>query len=281
MGYSTILASIDGGRGDDSVLATARAVTRDHDAKLIGLYVAPPAVLESVSRVHLPPDIADAFAKRRLADIKAAEATFDGATRDLPRRAWEVIEVDSLAAVETTIHRRARCADLTVVAQVGLGEQVADRPGTLPDRLVLESGRPMLVVPPALSFPTVGRRVLVAWNQSREAARALADAMPMLRRAEQVWVLTIDEHSGSRPGPDLRVAQAVAYLAEHGVAAKGLHDATGQISASDILLSRVSDLTADLLVLGAYGHSRRRELVMGGVTRDLLSHMTVPVLMSH
>lgn len=281
MGYRTILASIDSGRGNDSVLAAASAVARDHDAKLVGLYVAPPAVLESVRRVHLSRDIAEAFAKRRVEQIKEAEGVFDRATGTLPRRAWEVVEVDSLAAVDTAIHRRARCADLTVVAQVGAGEQLADRPGTLPDRLVLESGRPILVVPPALSFPTVGRRILVAWNQSREAARAMADALPMLKRAEQVWVLTIDERAGFHPGPDTRVAQAVSYLAEHGVEAKGLHDGTEQISASDILLSRVSDLTADLLVLGAYGHSRWREVVLGGVTRELLSHMTIPVLMSH
>lgn len=283
MAYRTILACVDAGRNRQSVLSVAHDLAREHDAKLVGLHVTPPTPHHGALR--LPRDIAESFARQRKEAMREVERQFKHTARDLPRHAWETIEVGEAGQVETAICRRARCADLAVVGQVGGDEEVAEHPGTLPEQLVLEAGRPILVVPPALSNSTVGRRIMIAWNQSREASRALADALPLLRRAEQVWVLTIDERGarnfGARMNGDTRAEQAVAHLAEHGIQAKALRDATGQINAGDILLSRLSDLTADLLVLGAYGHSRWRELVLGGVTRDLLSHMTVPVLMAH
>jgi len=145
--------------------------------------------------------------------------------------------------------------------------------------LALGVGRPVLIVPRYGTFETVGERVLVAWNGSREATRAVHDALPLLKLASSVTVLSIDpEHdTGDRiPGADIAL-----HLARHGVAAEGMSTVGLDISVGDLLLSRAADLGADLIVMGAYGHSRVRELVLGGATRHILQHMTVPVLMSH
>ncbi len=126
-----------------------------------------------------------------------------------------------------------------------------------------------------------GRRVLIAWNGSREACRAVTDAMPFLTAAEHVTVMAVnpmvDERGhGEAPGADL-----AAFLAHHGVNVEAQADRTPVRDIGEELLSRVADDEADLLVMGAWGHSRAREWVMGGVTRTMLSAMTVPVLMTH
>jgi nucleotide-binding universal stress UspA family protein len=282
MAYSSIVACIDGADNNRSMLAVASDLALAHGAALCGLHVPMPVRLDPSVKRLVNSGIAEIMARHRREAIDAAHELFVSATQAAPDRVWEVVEIAEPEAMPAAIFRRARCADLAVVPQVGPGERISDRPGTLPERLVMEAGRPILIVPPALSLPTVGRRVLVAWNQSREAARALNDALPILAKAEQVWILTINERGlASVDYPDARAEWAVAYLGRHGITAQPLHDGTNEISASDILLSRLSDLSADLLVMGAYGHSRFRELVLGGVTREILAHMTVPVLMSH
>jgi nucleotide-binding universal stress UspA family protein len=139
----------------------------------------------------------------------------------------------------------------------------------------------VLVVPYAGRFGECGRRVLVAWNASRAATRAVNDAMPLLARAETVTVLCIDPAAdgrahGETPGMDIAV-----HLARHAVKARVETTVSGGIGVGNALLSRVSDIGADLLVMGAYGHARVRELLLGGATRTILESMTLPVLMSH
>lgn len=160
----------------------------------------------------------------------------------------------------------ARYADLTVMGQ---GDAVTD--------MVMSVGRPILVVPHHGSFLGVGRHPLVAWNASREATRAVFDALPILRRAGLVTLMTLDAEDDDRvPGADISLA-----LARHGVRVEVVHSTVGGIDPGNALLSRAADCGADLLVMGAYGHSPLREKVLGGATRHILDHMTVPVLLSH
>ena len=140
---------------------------------------------------------------------------------------------------------------------------------------------PVLVVPYAGRYETVGRRVLIGWSATREAARAVSDAMPLLAAAEIVTVLTIDAREGTDAHGELPGADISLHLARHGVKAEIERTVSAGIPAGDVLLSRAADLGADLLVIGAYGHSRVRELLLGGVTRSILQSMTLPVLMSH
>lgn len=149
------------------------------------------------------------------------------------------------------------------------------------DQLVLSTGRPLLLVPYAGRFPSVGKNVLVAWNAKPEAARAVTDALPLLARANSVQVMAFDPEGnrsghGENPGADIAL-----YLARHGVKATASRQHCGSDEVGVQILSRAADIDADLIVMGAYGHSRVRELVLGGVTRTILDSMTVPVLMSH
>ncbi len=143
-------------------------------------------------------------------------------------------------------------------------------------------GLPVLTVPYAGTFPTVGSRALIAWDGSREATRALHDALPFLKRATKATVITIGENKSEPLRGRIPASHIAAVIARHGVNVE-VSDigATDRQSVGDLLLSQASDLGADLLIMGAYGHARWHELVMGGGTRTVLTSMTVPVLMSH
>jgi nucleotide-binding universal stress UspA family protein len=181
--------------------------------------------------------------------------------------------VDEWRAITSAreVGRHARYADLTIVGQVAPGA---------PDHVVetvMNTGRPLLAVPRHGRYPRVGSRVLVAWNGSREATRAVFDALPLLALASAVTVMTMDAEDGDRvPGADIGLT-----LARHGVKVEVMHSTLGGIDAGNALLSRAADQGADLLVMGAFGHSPLREKVLGGATRHILDHMTVPVFLSH
>jgi nucleotide-binding universal stress UspA family protein len=173
----------------------------------------------------------------------------------------------------------ARAADLVIYPQDSAEYRLPT--GFGPEDIVVAAGRPLLIVPHSGTFSGLGRRVLVAWDGSREAARAAHDALPLLRKAELVTLLTVSRRESDfehhRPG----LERLRKNYERHGIAAgteEKLSD--GQV-VSDVLLSWAADSGADLIVAGAYHHSQLRESLFGGVTRDLLGRMTVPVLLSH
>jgi nucleotide-binding universal stress UspA family protein len=138
----------------------------------------------------------------------------------------------------------------------------------------------VLVVPYVGRYPEIGRNVVIAWKSGRESARAVFDALPILLGAQTVQILEIKERGDDRPAlaPDTSIA---ASLARYGIKPTVRTSVAGDISVGDEILPRLADMDADLLVMGAYGHSRMREFVFGGVTRHIARHMTVPTLLSH
>ena len=175
----------------------------------------------------------------------------------------------------------SRTMDLVVFGQAASDYRLPT--GFSPEDIVMACGRPMLLVPFAGEFGSgsAGRRVLIAWDGTREASRALHDALPLIALAEAVWVMTVrprDANSDDR-GPSLD--RVVRHLQRHSIAATTEESIGGDVPTAELLLSRASDMGADLLVAGAYHHSQLREAIIGGVSRDLLDHMTVPILMSH
>jgi nucleotide-binding universal stress UspA family protein len=172
-------------------------------------------------------------------------------------------------------------ADLVVVGQTDREHPTPARPNDLPESLVLTTGRPVLIVPYAGKFAHVGRRVLLLWNESRESARAAHDALPLLRLAERVDVIAFDSKRGSTGAIESGLGDIGNYLARHGVNVAVAREPSGKIEIGALALSRATDHGSDLIVMGGYGHTRLREWVLGGVSRSILEHMTVPVLMSH
>jgi nucleotide-binding universal stress UspA family protein len=172
-----------------------------------------------------------------------------------------------------------RTIDLAIVGQVSPGYAVPS--GFRPGDLVMATGRPLLVVPYAGSYETTGRRVLIAWDGTREAARAVHDAIPLITQAELAVVMTVRSDNASGDHDTRGIERVVRNLERHGIRARAEEAAQSDIPVADVLLSRASDIDADLIVAGAYHHSQLREALLGGVSRELLDHMTTPVLMSH
>jgi nucleotide-binding universal stress UspA family protein len=281
MSYKDLLVVLDSDAASRGRTELAAALAERFAAHLVGLY---PLPLPEAPR-HLgyyDPALLDPFfhemRQRAQAMCDSERAAFEHAAslRGLSAE-WRVADWGAEAA--PALH--ARYVDLTILGQLDPDRGEADLVRPRPEQVALASGRPILVVPYAGHFPTVGRRVLIGWNASREATRAVNDAMPLFAAAEVVTVLTIDAREGPDAHGELPGADISLHLARHGVKAEIERTVSAGIPAGEVLLSRAADLGADLLVIGAYGHSRVRELLLGGATRSILRSMTLPVLMSH
>jgi nucleotide-binding universal stress UspA family protein len=180
------------------------------------------------------------------------------------------------------VPRRGRTADLIIASQDDPEDPEAYVGDNFPENLLMSTGRPVLMVPYVGTFPLLGSNVMVAWDGSREATRAVHDALPFMQHAKKTTVVTVNgtkDQPADRRAPGADIA---AVIARHGVKVEVINiDAATGMSTGDALRNHASKLGADLTVMGAYGHARWQELVMGGVTRDTLKSMTVPVLMSH
>ena len=182
----------------------------------------------------------------------------------------------------TTIIDYGRVVDLIVLGQPTENAPPITR--EIADKIPLAAGRPVLFVPGAWSG-SLGKRVLVAWNNSREAARAANDALPLLSGADQVIVMAVDppaDDVAREDGEnDIPSADITLHLARHGVEAEAARDTAAPQFVGERLLEQAERQRADLIVMGAYGHSRLKEIMLGGATRHMLMHAKVPVLMSH
>ncbi len=280
MSLKDLIVQLDGSDAAMARLDAAVALARAFDAHLTGLCLVVEPYVPAVVGVNLPPEIlmqqrerAEAEADELLARA-AARAESQGVTLERRR---ETVMVDRLA---DALARHARHADLSIVGQPDPEKAGVD------DTLMVEaafmaSGRPALVIPYIGPRAMPPERVLIGWDGSREAARALNDALPLLTRAREVAIVVVDPESlgdrvGEMPGADI-----AAHLARHAVPVTVKTVPSGGLDPGDVLLSTAADEGADLLVMGAYGHSRLRELILGGTTKHIIEHMTVPVLFSH
>jgi nucleotide-binding universal stress UspA family protein len=279
MAYRTILVHVDeSGRAMERVRIAAD-IARIHDAHLIG--VAATGVPES----FYPVGVADPAASAAPIDLEffreranRALAQFDAEVQRLGVASFERQLVDDEAGSGISLH--ARHCDLTVIGQTDPNEASPVVPADFPEYVVMHSGRPVLIIPYAGQFGAIGKRVLVAWDASTAAARAVADAIPLLKQADAVDVVTFNPEQQAGVGIETPSADIASYLARHSIKAVVTRQKIN-IPAGEALLSLTSDFAADLLVMGGYGHSRFSEIWLGGVTRAILESMTVPVFMSH
>lgn len=273
MSIKKILLAIQNDTMEMPATEVAINLATSYDAGLIGLHVMPVVQLPNMVSGYVPPEVL--IEHQRVAEATAVEIKekFESRTAKAGIRAeWRQVWGDPRAV--TPIH--AFYVDLVVASQRDR-DSFQSAPYELADELVLAVGRPTLVVPFAGKPRTIGQQVMVAWNGTRESTRAVHDAMPVLKRAEKVIVYSINPSDKEH----IAGADIAAHLAEHGVNAQAEHTVARDISIGDALLSAAADHGSDLLVMGAYGHSRLRELALGGATRYLLAHMTLPVMLSH
>jgi len=275
MSFRDLLVHLDASKHTAARAALAARLAKRFKAHLTGLYVTP--------QIEVPPFLADQYAPKDLDEIFATVAfrrdqTQEGFAAAIRTAGCEGEWQELIGDAETLLIGEARLADLAILGQDDPSEVVSGVARALPEHVALAIGRPVLVVPYAGTFDSLGERVLVAWNGSPPAARAVNDALPLLKEAKAVEVLEIDAPEEASEG-GRTIGQ---HLKQHGIAAEVTRLGTSSdLGAGDLLLSRAADISADLIVMGVYGHSRRREIVLGGVSRHIFRHMTVPVLMSH
>ena len=280
MSYKDLLVVLGSDAASRGRMALAAALAERFAAHLVGLYPFPvpdiPRTLGYYNPALFDPIFRELREKAQEVCDREREAFEHAASLRGLSAEWRVTE--GLEA-DPAVH--ARYVDLTILGQLDPdgGDTELIRPR--PELVALASGRPILAVPYAGQFETVGRRVLIGWNATREATRAVNDAMPLLAGADVVTVLTIDAREGPDAHGELPGADISLHLTRHGVKATIERTVSAGVPAGEVLLSRAADLGADLLVIGAYGHSRMRELLLGGATRSILQSMTLPVLMSH
>jgi len=266
MDFKSILVVLDYTPSSAARLRLAIRLATQHGARLSGLYAVTRSFFESKQN-------------EAASHSDAVQADFILATGQagIDARWIGVDEVTVGADVAEIVNQHAYYCDLLVVGQNEPGAAEGSLPGDLPERVVLGSGRPVLIVPYSGTFEHCGARIMLAWKSGRESARAANDALPLLKKATEVRVADVNT-----PSSDATQAERLcAYLALHGVTAKPEHIIVEEITVGDALLNRISDEGDDLLVMGAVAHTRFGSLTPGDVARHILKHMTVPVLMSH
>jgi len=282
MSYRSILLFLEADRHAEARAGFAVQLARDLDCHLVGAAptgtLALPAVIgleQRTSMAHLSEGIWDGM----LQDAGQRVESFRGTCQRAGLQSFEALVDEADAAA--SIVKLAHCSDLVILGQADPAHSMVRQSQKLVEDVVLQSARPTLVLPHTGRFEHIGHSVLVAWDDSREATRAITDALPLLRLAEQVHV--VSWHESDRPATRPITARLDAlhqWLLWQGVQAE-THLENTEMGIAETLLSRAADLGADLIAMGAYGHSRWSERILGGATRGMLQSMTAPVLMSH
>jgi len=277
MSYRTIVVHADRAPNAEARIALAAALALREEAHLVGAAMTgmPRSMLAGRNYDGSGVFLAD-YLRRAEERVQQALGYFKGIAERLGVPSYEARSSNDDEYAGLCL--QARYADLVVLGQAAADTNEDSLLPDLPDYVLLNCGRPVLLVPREGRFPTIGKRVLVAWNGSPEAAKAVTAALPLLRGAEQVVLAVLGTSAdtlGESPGADIAL-----YLARHGVNVEVLRRPEPD-DPGHAILSLAADFNVDLLVMGAYGHSRFRELTMGGATRTVLATATLPVLMAH
>ena len=267
MAYRTILVELQRNGSMEARVRTARALAQRSEAVLIGMHVMPTPVIPASfgeASAYLGPEVMEMQRQASREVKEQVHDTFERICGTGRNAVWREAEGEAGRLLAAAAH----CADLVVAAKRELS--AIDAPAVI-EELTLAAGVPVLMLPPD-SAEAFGRTVVVGWNGSREATRAVHEALPLLREAERVLLLAIGDTAADG------VAAGVAMLQRHGVAIELQRIEELDGDAGEVLLGQAAAHGADLLVMGAYGHSRLRELVFGGATRHVLREANLPVL---
>lgn len=277
--YRRITVHLDHGFDCTRRTALALGLAKRHKAELVGVYAssAPPQYYYGES----------VMMSRTLNIMKNLQAQNRGAVQNAFLEAAAAADVPAVvrageSSPSATVALHGRASDLIIVSQQNRDDVEAAHENEFVEQTLLTAGRPVMVLPSSGEFPVVGDRVLLCWDGSREAARALADAAPLLQGASHVVVLTMDEGAATRNVESIPFEDLATYCVAHGIPAPDhvRRDIKG-VGVGSTILNAAADYSADLVVMGAYGHSKFREWAMGGATASILKSMTVPIMFSH
>lgn len=277
--YRRISVHLDHGFDCKRRTELALSLAKRHKAELVGIYAssAPPQYYYGES----------VMMSRTLNVMKELQAQNRGAVQNAFLDAAAAADVPAIvrageSSPSASVALYGRASDMIIVSQQNRDDIEAAHENEFVEQTLLSAGRPVMVLPSSGDFPVVGDRVMLCWDGSREAARALADATPLLRGASHVVVLTMDEGAATRNVEAIPFEDLVTYCVAHGMPAPDhvRRDIKG-VGVGSTILNAAADHSADLIVMGAYGHSKFREWAMGGATASILKSMTVPIMFSH
>ncbi|MCP4317270.1 MAG: universal stress protein [Hyphomicrobiales bacterium] len=280
MPYKTILVCLTTEANAQRLARAACLLAEKFDAHLIGLHTLQELPIRPGASVYITPETVDAFKAEQKRQSEQIKETFLKETSDAGRAGeWRLVEAGTENAGDSLVEH-ARCADLVVMSQADPDMDRPDQAG-VQKQVIQDSGRPVVVVPNSGDFKSIGNSLLIGWSATREATRALHNAIPFMRdggEASIIWV----SHS-RRDGSHLsQTAHEIAVgLDRHGVKTTVTHWDNVDISIGDAILNEAFVSGADLIVTGAFGHSRIYDFVIGATTTHLLEHMTVPILFSN
>ncbi len=271
-----VVVNLSGATPQDFAADYAVSVAKTFGAHITGVaFVYEPVIPDTVMG-GIPIDLIEIQREENTKAAKTAVDRFEAAAKTAGVSAAARMLDASLAGAATTFGQIARRFDISVVGQANPERGAAEE--LMIEGALFESGRPLIVVPYIQKQGLKLDRIILSWDGGRMAARAIADAMPLIARAKAVDLVIVTERGKN---DEITGANMSEHLARHGVAVEVKRIAKGDIAVQDAILDYVADSGADLIVMGGYGHSRLREFILGGVTRSILKSMTVPVLMSH
>jgi nucleotide-binding universal stress UspA family protein len=275
--FKDIIAYLNVSKGSESIADFAVSVASSLEAHITGIAMVFVLNTPGASMGYLPLEKIEPRQREYEAAAKTARDRFAAATARAGVSAEPQLLHTSFANAANLFGSIARRFDLAIVGQAKPDGNVVE--AMISESTLFESGRPVIIVPYIQKAPIKLDRIMVCWDGSRSAARAIADAMPFLERAKNVEVVIVTNERRKRD--EIEGADMGQHLARHGLKVEVTRITHGDLDVADALLSHSMDASADFMVMGGYGHSRLREFVLGGVTRTILRTMTLPTLMSH
>jgi nucleotide-binding universal stress UspA family protein len=275
--FKDIIAYLNVSKGSESIADFAVSVASSLEAHITGIAMVFVLNTPGASMGYLPLEKIEPRQREYEAAAKTARDRFAAATARAGVSAEPQLLHTSFANAANLFGSIARRFDLAIVGQAKPDGNAVE--AMISESTLFESGRPVIIVPYIQKAPIKLDRIMVCWDGSRSAARAIADAMPFLERAKNVEVVIVTNERRKRD--EIEGADMGQHLARHGLKVEVTRITHGDLDVADALLSHSMDASADFMVMGGYGHSRLREFVLGGVTRTILRTMTLPTLMSH
>jgi nucleotide-binding universal stress UspA family protein len=280
MPVKTILVYLPSERKSAPTLESVLKIASPRNAHVRGLHLIPDLPVYAEFPAEVSPEVIEHLQKAgndaAAAARKVFEETFKAAAVS---HEWHEFTASYGLGVDL-IAEQGRTADLIVCGKAS--EDIPDAWDVFAETAIMNCGRPVLIVPSAKAPETIGNHVVIAWNETREAARAMFDSLDLIRDAATVRAITFIDHETQRPAAESHGTSLIAVLSRHGIHASfDISFAGGSVSTGDAILSKLSDEGCDLLIMGGYGHSRFREMVFGGASREILRDTWVPTLVSH